>query len=114
MILHAEGYCCGIVLGVQSEFIDKPLLDRTLSRGFTIGGVMFLKLRRRLIYALAGQMPVCLNVTLLENARANRSAEPSAGLSPSDDGIPQAVFTRNVHFRQFEESEISSAVGQVV
>ncbi len=75
---------------------------------------MLLRLRRLLIDALAGQMPVCLNVTVLENGRANRSAEPSVGLAPSDDGTPQAVFTRNVHFHRFEESEISSAVGQVV
>lgn len=75
---------------------------------------MFLKLRRQLICALAGRMPVCLNVTVLENSRANRSAEPTVGLSPSDDGAPQAVFTRNVNFHRFEESKILSAVGQVV
>ena len=66
---------------------------------------MLLKLRRRMICALAGQMPVCLNVTVLENARANRSSEPSVGLSPSDDGIPQAVFTRNFRFHRFKESD---------
>ncbi len=75
---------------------------------------MFIKLRRYLICALAGRMPVCLNVTVLENGRANRNTEESVGIGPSDDGFPQAVFTRNLHFHRFEKSGISSAVGQVV
>ena len=64
---------------------------------------MLLKLRRKAISILAGKMPVCLNVSVLENGRANRTAEPSVGLAPSNDGFPQAVFIENVNFHRFEE-----------
>lgn len=66
---------------------------------------MLLKLRKKLISALVGKMPICMNVTVLENSKMNKNSKPSVGLSPSDDGKPLAVFTRNVKFHRFEETQ---------